>query len=231
MIRDRSYSERDDGPFNVKPSFTIIYLNSEDKDITAGLLRTNRQVHSEAEPILYENCALDFEENIQQGDDFLQSISEVARLSIRSVSVVLLYFHKLRQEDGWEFSYVEDWVMACQYFANNLRLRTLNFDTFVRAVPKDFQSELWVKALVQIQRLQRLEQRPSNVLTYIKGIMVKEGEGDKWPNNILEARLTALLRYLKSKVLAHPASHPETDDWKTRGGSNHQYFSDDEEPN
>jgi len=75
---------------------TTVFVHDYDcsdteRDITTALLRTNRQVHGEAEPILYQTHTFDFDEHLEEGIALLQSISETACFSIRSVSMVLLH--------------------------------------------------------------------------------------------------------------------------------------------
>ena len=108
----------------------------------------------------------------------------------------------------------DDWTIACQYIATNLCLRKLVFDTLVRAVPRDFEREPWVRALITIKGLQQLEQVPG--LQHLKTILLETDDPDTDLTEELENRLRSLLRYLRSEMLAPTAPHPKTLD----GGSN-----------
>lgn len=206
--------KRREGQSDLKSSFecTISYRN--EKDIATALLRTNRQIHSEVEPTLYQNYTFDFDKDLSVGTAFLKSISQPARLSIRSVSMVLLHWHQRSSLSTWGVKKVKDWTILCQYIAKNLRLQRLTFDTFVKAVPKNFKSKAWVQALIKIQGLQELEQYPSNNFWERRRQMRREGEPDEEPNNILKARLKALLEHLRSKMLAPGAPQPGTLTWE-----------------
>lgn len=211
-------AKRDQGPFEQMAPFecTIDCSGPLEKDINTALLSTTRQIHIEAEPIFYQNHQFKFGEYLQEGVAFLQSISKVARLNIRSISMLLFHWHKRPMSTQWELKLVRDWIMACHYVAKNLRLHKFTFDTSVKAVAKDFKAEPWVRALVQIKGLQELAQSPAGSLVDSKSSMSKDGDWDECPDIVLNARLAALLVYLRSEMLAHPPSQleEEGEGWK-----------------
>ena len=60
-------------------------------DINAAILRTNRQIFKEAQPLFYRFHAFDFQIEPNTGLSFLQRISERARLNIRWIHMELCY--------------------------------------------------------------------------------------------------------------------------------------------
>ena len=117
------------------------YHEYPDFGIPTALIRANRQIHAEAEPVLYENCNFYLGECLRTAVIFLKSISEIARLSIRSIRMVLLHRHKWPDNEVEMFDNVRGWTLACEYIAANLRLHHFYFDALVTAVAKDFKAE------------------------------------------------------------------------------------------
>lgn len=84
--------------------------------------------------------------------------------------------------------------------------------------------------LIQIRGLKKLSQR-AEMPYIVRHDMSKYGKADEEPNNILLARLRALLEYLRSEMLADDATAPSADDkiWEC-GELGNRSFDDDEEP-
>lgn len=202
------------------------------QDINTPLLRANRQIHKEAEPILYKSRSFDFYIFLREGLNFLQKLSSRARAHITSVSMELRFLLYQRDDPDWDPSnnFVEQWGKLCRYISQNLHVSEVSFDVLVRGVPRDFKNEQWVKDFVQIQGLSRLSQR-AGFMDAHRWRMCKDGEGEVEPNNILHMRLQALLAYLNSEMLRGDLTQPEPGVWDY----DHDYpasicLRDDEEP-
>ena len=70
--------------------------------------------------------------------------------------------------------------------------------------------------MMQIQGLRSINQYISGTLCDYKYCMSKNGVPDEFPNNILRARLSALLSYLRANMLARPVSLSQRRYWKWR---------------
>lgn len=211
-----------------------------DYDISTSLLRANRQIFEEAEPILYKTHTFDLSVHIDKGLGFLQGLSARARVSIPAIHVEPWFpLKQLKQccvpslRDSYDI--VGDWGRLCRYIADNMSLHTICFDLFIRAVTRDFRNEQWVKDFVQIQGIHTLKQRPGR-LAHERHEMYKNWEPDEQPNNILNLRLQELLKYLNLRMLRRDIPQPESSNWDVGrsyfGGEcfTGKTLEDDEEP-
>ena len=186
-------------------------------DIDTALLLTNRQIFDEAEPILYKTRFIQIGVYLHKGFEFLESLSPRARRNIRAVYISLPYWCICGLGIDHNLQY---WCKLCAYMSQNLQLRDLAFNVSENAVPANFADEAWVKDLIKIRELKRLVQcnfiyqghthfKPysdseSDVETYYDSDNDSESEPD--PTQVLNSRLQALLRYLRSEMCRFPAS-------------------------
>ncbi|KAI9789204.1 MAG: hypothetical protein M1833_002452 [Piccolia ochrophora] len=172
--------------------------------IDVTLLRVNRQIFDEAEPVLYQCHDFDFCSHIFAAIPFLQSLTERARQNIAGARIVLLrgpspskeVFEKLFTRELANANDNDcDWSELCTYIQEHLRLRELQF-TVAGSLNRDFQDEFWVKDLVRIRGLQKLSWVSKGERTYaVDNRWAKE---DMLP---LRRRIDALLAYLRSEML------------------------------
>ena len=188
-------------------------------DINTALLLTNQQIFNEAEPILYQTRFLNIGVYLDEGLEFLRSLSHRARRNIRAVHIALSY---LQVCDDWRRhsdDNLESWCKLCDYMSHNLRLHALSFNAFVEAVPANFVDAPWVEHLVKIRGLKHLTQRDlvsddlENFLDFYDhmeplGFWDIESAPEPDPESYkgLSTRLQALQSYLKSEMCQYPAS-------------------------
>jgi len=185
---------------------------------TAALLRTNRQVYDEAEPILYQCVCFNFELDVDDGLNFFQRISNRARLNIQPISMTLGYQVHWPRNSSWDgLDNLEDWSTMCAYIAENLRLRKLTFDCFYGAVPPNFKDEEWVRSLIKIKGLNSIVQKPTHPIPHLRMYSGKDREGDRYVTKRLIFRLDALLDYLRSEMLERCPSPHEIASWDFDG--------------
>ena len=194
-------------------------------DIDTALLLTNRQIFDEAEPILYQTRFIQIGVYLHKGFEFLESLSPRARRNIRALYISLPYWCICGLGIDHNLQY---WGKLCAYISQNLQLQELAFNVSNKAVPASFADEAWVKDLIKIRELKRLVQcsfvylghtdvepyseGESDVEPYYDSESVPESEPD--PQQVLDSRLQALLRYLRSEMCRFPASRLLTEEDK-----------------
>lgn len=180
---------------------------------TVTILRVNRQVFHEAEPILYQSRSFDFAYKPQRGLDFLQGISKRARLSIRCINMDFGFHPVLVKNDNWNIPpYYEEWDAACAYISDNLSIKELSFDCYSAAVPADFRNVHWVNGLVRIRGLKKLSQKPRH-LPLMRHYVDNCSGYDHSPDKVTQARMSGLLKYLRSEMLEAGAARTESIAW------------------
>ena len=197
------------------------------KDIATALIRSNRHVFNEAEPLLYQFHCFSFEGCGDDGISFLHHISCRARQSIRRIRLEL--WGRLRRFDNskWNRDRLTSRSKVCTYIANNLHLRELRFDAIVLAVLANFPNEALALEFIQIKGLSSISQSPGTLACY-RYAMSKDGEPDEGPNNLLQSRMNALLAYLRSEMLDRSAPPQSNDEWVWEGPGNQTLWGDEE---
>ena len=176
-------------------------------DIDTALLLTNRQIFDEAEPILYQTRFIQIGVYLHKGLEFLESLSPRARGNIRAVHIDLRYwcFCGLGIDHNLQY-----WSNLCGYISTNLQLHDLSFNVSEEAVPANFADAAWVKYLIKIRGIKRLVQCDFVYLgvTHFRSYHDSESdsESDSEAIELLDLRLQALLRYLRSEMCRFPAS-------------------------
>ena len=199
-------------------------------DIDAALLLANRQIFDEAEPVLYQSLYLKFGFHLYEGLEFLRKLSPRARQNIRAVHIALSYWCICDGRWAYELEEnIEDWCKLCTYISQNLRLRALSFNAVAKVAPAKFVDQAWVKCLIEIRELKHLMQ--SN-LEFPELMEAYEGhDNDPVSDEVLNSRLRALLRYLRSEMCQYPASRLLTkeEEWDWSGNPRRD-LAESEEP-
>lgn len=134
----------------------------DSKETNISLLATNRLVNHEAIHVLYQLHTFDFTKHVGGVVPFLRSLSAEARQNLHGIAMEL---RDKRQPDHCCGGFVDAWGtgpdnqaawgIACSYIAANAKVKELSLTINVK-VPKKFQSLKWVKALITIKGLKRL---------------------------------------------------------------------------
>lgn len=192
-------------------------FSEHEHDSTATILRVNRQVFHEAEPVLYQSHDFDFSFHTNLGLNFLQRISERGRLSIRYINMEFAFLPEYAGNSTLDISPdVEEWGTACAYIADNLSLQEFSLDCFFGSVPADFRNAEWVKDLVRIRGLKKLSQEPRHLPSLKQDAWMCK-EVDDTPDKVLQIRLSALLKYLRCEMLDEGASESKSVAWDCSG--------------
>ena len=173
------------------------------------------QIFNEAEPILYQTRFLEIGLDLDEGLEFLRSLSPRARRNIRAVYIALAYLYVCygKWRDDLDDN-LEAWCKLCDCMSQNLRLHALSFNAPVKAVPANFVDATWVEHLVKIRGLKCglkcLMQRDLKSVDLEVHIDMFAQESDTVPDpgsyEGLNCRLQALMSYLRSEMCRFPAS-------------------------
>lgn len=143
-------------------------------DIHPAILGVSRQLHEEAARLLYTSYAFDFDTHVEACAPFLGDLSAHARGFVRRISVVKKALPYDKDFDRCE------WSSMCKYLAEHVSLAALSlgvvagkpavgWDLFEQIPPDEFhllvtkhrRDEMqWVRDLLEIKGLQRLDVRP-----------------------------------------------------------------------
>ena len=105
-----------------------------------AILGVNHQIHEEACDTLYSKCCFDFGRDIECIIPFLWDLTDVARNSIRHISLTKRALTNTRDFDHCE------WEMACDYMLQHLSLDRLNLGVYgVRPTKAGRPVENWAK--------------------------------------------------------------------------------------
>ena len=200
-------------------------------EMNTALLLTSQQIFNEAEPILYQTRFLNIGASLNEGLEFLRSLSPRARRNIRGVHIALPHTHLLELEVD---DSLEAWCKLCVYMSQNLRLRALTFNAFVEAVPANFVDVPWVENLVKIRGLGHLMQREleGDGFMGIGYTYQRAPNSDQFSYKGLNPRLQALQSYLKSEMCQYSASRLSTEKEEVWGWKSYFYghWAANEEP-
>lgn len=135
----------------------------ESKEISFGLLTTNKHVSDEAIPVLYQLRTFDFKTNVGGVMLFLRSLPELARQNVRGITMELYdkaepdHCCDANNNNSWGKGRDNQaaWSKACTYIVKDVNLQHLSLTINVK-VPREFKSLKWVKDLVKISGLKSL---------------------------------------------------------------------------
>ncbi|KAF6237104.1 hypothetical protein HO173_004572 [Letharia columbiana] len=177
------------------------------KEITTALLRTNRRIHDEALPVLYQSHAFDFGIDVHYVAPFFDQISTAARRNVGCIHMELIRYgigRPLRSVPERDVNdNCLDWSDACAYIAGHLRVKEFSFNINF-TIPQDFQRFRWVKDLIQVRGVSAVFHHNSankhglkseNAWIQLANQMSREDWGAD------EYRWETLLEYLNSEML------------------------------
>lgn len=132
----------------------------EIKDITTGLLATNRLINREAISVLYQLRSFNFATKVGGVVPFLSTLSEEARRNLHGIGMTL---HDRSETDhccpharwGRGPDNQAAWCKAGLFIADHTNIKILSLTINVK-VPEEFKSLKWVKALILIRQLKSL---------------------------------------------------------------------------